>query len=151
MKTAMPLRLTAAQFDGLPADYAALCALLLPRPIRSRAQAAEVESMIDTLAVDERHLSRDQRDYLEMLCDVLEAWDESQAPAIGKTTPARFLTLLIEESGQPSAAVARAIGVDRSVITRLLSGERAFTISQAQALARHFAVDAAAFLGLSQK
>lgn len=149
MKTATRPRFTAPSFDELPADYAALCALLLPRPVRSRAQAAEVESMIDALAVDERRLSKDQRDYLEMLCDVLEAWDESQAPGIGKATPGKFLAMLLDQTGQSAASVARAISVDRSVITRLLSGERAFTVPQAQALARHFAVDAAAFLGLS--
>lgn len=151
MKTAPRTRFTAPSFDELPADYHALCSLLLPRPVRSRSQAAEVESMIDALAVDERRLSKDQRDYLEMLCDVLEVWDESQAPTTGKLTPAKFLALLLDQSGQSAAAVARAIGVDRSIITRLLSGERAFTVSQAQALAQHFAVDATAFLGLSQR
>ncbi|GEM_PF-2488985 len=150
MKTAPRIRFTAPSFDELPRDYSALCALLLPRPIRSRSQAAEVETMIDALAVDERRLTKDQRDYLEMLCDVLEMWDAAHAPAAGKLSPAAFLALLLEQSGQSAAEVSRQIAVDRSVMTRLLSGERAFTVPQAQALARHFAVDAAAFLGLSR-
>ncbi|MDI1312217.1 helix-turn-helix domain-containing protein [Prosthecobacter sp.] len=89
--------------------------------------------MIDTLAVDERRLSADERDYLEMLSEVLTVWDESRSPAAADIAPAALLKLLLEESGQTAAAVARAIGVDRSVITRLLNGERAFTIQQAKA------------------
>jgi len=122
--------------------------LLLPRPIHSRAQAVDVEAMIDALAVDERRLSADQRDYLEMLNEVLTVWDETHAPAATDITPAALLKLLLEESGQTAAAVARAIGVNRSVLTRLLDGTRHFTIPQAKALAAHFAVAPVAFLDI---
>lgn len=149
MKTTPRTRFTPPGFENLPKDYTSLCLLLLPRPIHTRAQAADVEAMIDVLAVDERRLSADQRDYLEMLCDVLETWDQSQSPATASLEPSALLKLLLEESGQTAAAVARAIGVDRSVMTRLLSGERTFTISQASALAEHFAVTPAAFLHLT--
>lgn len=151
MKTATSSRVAALSFVDLPTDYTALCSLLLPRPIRSRSQAAEVEAMIDTLAVDEHSLTKDQCDYLEMLCDVLDAWDKTQTSSIRKITAAKFLALLLDQSGRSAAAVARAIGVDRSTITRLLSGERAFTVPQAQALAKHFAVDPVTFLGLSSR
>ena len=105
--------------------------------------------MIDALAVDERRLSADQRDYLEMLNEVLTLWDEAHSPAAADLAPAALLRLLLEESGQTAAAVARAIGADRSVITRLLNGTRPFTVPQAKALAAHFALDPAAFLDLS--
>jgi antitoxin component HigA of HigAB toxin-antitoxin module len=148
MKTVSRPPFIAPKFAGLPKDYTGLCLLLLPRPIHNRGQAADAEAMIDALAVDENRLSADQGDYLAMLSDVLEAWDEAQTPK-GKTlSGAAFLALLIEQSGQSAASVAREIGVDRSVMTRLLSGERAFTVSQAQALGKHFAVDPAALLGL---
>lgn len=149
MKTVTRTRFAVPAFDELPRDYTALCSLLLPRPIRSRSQAIEVEAMMDALVVDEQRLSKDQRDYLEMLCDVLEVWDATQAPAAGRLTPAAFLALLLEQSGQTAAEVARQIGVDRSVMSRLLSSERCFTVPQAQALGQHFAVHATAFLDLS--
>lgn len=150
MKTAPDTRFTIPTFSEMPRSYAALCALLLPRPIRSRRQAAEVEAMIDALAVDERRLSKDQHDYLEMLCDVLEVWDEACAKPARQPSPAAFLALLLEQSGQSAAEVALQIGVDRSAMTRLLSRERSFTVPQARALAEHFAVHAGAFLGLPQ-
>jgi antitoxin component HigA of HigAB toxin-antitoxin module len=149
MKTASRTRFTPPPFAELPRDYTGLCLLLLPRPIHSRTQAGEVEAMIDVLAVDERRLSADQRDYLEMLSEVLTHWDQAHTPAAADIAPAALLQLLLEESGQSAAAVARAIRVDRSVMTRLLSGERPFTVPQAKALAAHFAVAPAAFLDLS--
>lgn len=148
MKTTSRARPAPPRFEALPKDYTSLCLLLLPRPIHNRSQAAEVEALIEVLAVDERRLSADQRDYLEMLSDVLDTWDQSRSPATADLSPAAFLKLLLEESGQTAATVARAIGVDRSVITRLLNGERTFTVSQAKALAEHFAVDPAAFLNI---
>ena len=105
--------------------------------------------MIDALAVDERRLSADQRDYLEMLNEVLTIWDESRSAA-ADIAPAALLKLLLEESGQNAASVARSIGVDRSVMTRLLKGTRPFTVPQAKALAAHFAMAPAAFLDLSK-
>ncbi len=148
MKTTSRTHFNPPPFAELPKDYPGLCQLLLPRPIHSRTQAAEVEAMIDALAVDERRLSSDQRDYLEMLNDVLMAWDEAHSPASADVPPAKLLELLLEESGQTAAAVARAIGVDRSVMTRLLNGTRSFTVSQARALGSHFAIEPAAFLDL---
>ncbi len=149
MKTASYTRLVTPKFVDLPKDYTSLCSLLLPRPIRDRRQAAEVEVMIDALAVDEQKLSEDQRDYLEMLSEVLEVWDDSQSPQAAGLSGAAFLALLIEQSDQSAASVAREIGVERSTMTRLLSGERGFTVEQAQALGKHFAVDPSALLGLS--
>lgn len=151
MKTTSRLRQTTSSFARLPRNYRGLCLLLLPRPIRTVQQAAKVETMIEMLAVDEDKLSADQSDYLEMLSDLLEDWDASQVPAAPLTSPSAFLKLLLDHSGQSAAAVARALDMDRSVLTRLLSGERRFTVAQAQALGEHFAVDAAAFLGLTPR
>ncbi|MDB6005552.1 MAG: family transcriptional regulator [Prosthecobacter sp.] len=150
MKTTSRASFIPPPFAKLPRDYLRLCQLLLPRPIHSRTQAAEVEAMIDSLAVDERRLSADQRDYLEMLNEVLTVWDEARSPAAADIAPAALLQLLLEASGQTAAAVARSIGVDRSVMTRLLNGSRSFTVPQAKALAAHFAVAPAAFLDLSK-
>lgn len=150
MKTTSRTSSTPPPFAQMPRDYLRLCQLLLPRPIHSRAQAAEVEAMIDALAVDERRLSADQRDYLEMLNEVLSVWDEAHSPAAADITPSALLQLLLEESGQTAAAVSRSIGVDRSVMTRLLNGTRPFTVPQAKSLAAHFAVAPAAFLELSE-
>ncbi len=148
MKTTSRASFNPPAFAQMPKEYLRLCQLLLPRPIHSRAQAVDVEAMIDALAVDERRLSADQRDYLEMLNEVLTVWDETHAPAATDITPAALLKLLLEESGQTAAAVARAIGVNRSVLTRLLDGTRHFTIPQAKALAAHFAVAPVAFLDI---
>ena len=148
MKTTPRTRLASPRFEELPKDYTSLCLLLLPRPIHSHAQATDVEAMIDVLAVDEHRLTADQCDYLEMLCDVLETWDHAQSPTTASLEPSALLKLLLEESGQTAADVARAIGVDRSAMTRLLSGERAFTVPQASALAEHFAVAPTSFLNL---
>jgi antitoxin component HigA of HigAB toxin-antitoxin module len=152
MKTTLPPTFsTSLAYEHLPRDYAGLCSLLLPRPIRSRRQATSVESLIDTLAVHERRLSADQRDYLQILSSLIEAWDQNQELDVAKNpTPGEFLRLLLETSGQSGAMVARALGLDRSAMTRLLKGERSFTVSQARALAAYFAVDAGVFLGLSR-
>ncbi|MDZ4287147.1 MAG: helix-turn-helix domain-containing protein [Prosthecobacter sp.] len=139
-------------YKDLPRDYSGLCKLLLPRPIHNRRQANRVGQLVDILAVHETRLSANQKDYLEILAELLESWDTAQAPDLAEsTTPAAFLDLLLQTSGQTAASVARAVGFDRSALTRLLKGERAFTVAQARALAAHFAVDAGVFLGLSRQ
>jgi len=59
-------------------------AMYLIRPIHNRAEADCAEEMIDLLAG--HSLNRDQADYLDLLSDVFEKWENFQFP-INQTKP----------------------------------------------------------------
>src|SRR4051812_17678197 len=93
MKTA---RATRRAFADLPEDYAGLCREFLPRPIRTKSDYAAVVEMADAMAVHEPEFSRDQEDYFDMLCRLLEVWDREHVTC-PDLTPLDLLKHLIEQ------------------------------------------------------
>jgi len=71
-------------FARIPKSYSELMAMYLIRPIHNRAEADCAEEMIDLLAG--HSLNRDQADYLDLLSDVFEKWENFQFP-INQTKP----------------------------------------------------------------
>lgn len=76
-------------FAKIPKSYAELMAMYLIRPIHGRAEADYAEEMIDLLAG--HSLNAEQADYLDLLSDVFEKWEDSQFPIkrTGRAEPRR--------------------------------------------------------------
>lgn len=70
-KPALPVN--AMKFTELPADYAGLCRVWLPRPIRNQAQYELVDALF--LAMEHKKLTKEQRDYFQVLDAVLEVYE----------------------------------------------------------------------------
>ena len=70
MKTA---RKTKLRFADMPKDYEALCRFHLPRPIRDKADYDNTVEAAEIFAGFEDEMSRDQDDYFDLLCSLIEA------------------------------------------------------------------------------
>ena len=116
------------------------------RPIRSRLQYAEAAKVLDALVMRE-DLDADEQDYLEVLENLIEAYDDRHAgPAFGDVSPAQILKSLIEQAPMTARDVAKLLGVTEALVSMILAGKRNITVAQARILAERFKVGFACFL-----
>ena len=131
--------------DRLPKDYAALCRLLPPRPLRDRVDVENVTEITDAMAGHK--LSPDQEDYFDLLCRLLEDYEKAHAePATRGVTGLDALQHLLDAHEMSAADLARLLDVHRTLGAMILRGERQLTLAHVRTLARHFSVSADLFL-----
>ena len=63
------------RFADLPKDYAALCRLLLPRPLRDTVDYENTAEMVEAMVLWPEDFTPDQRDYFDLLCSLIEDYD----------------------------------------------------------------------------
>ena len=138
-------RLGNLSFKELPRDYAGLCQLHLPRPVKSKSAHTQALGLINVLTGYE--LSRDQTDYLEALVLFVHEFEQQfvQEPALN---PVELLKHLLEENDLTTKELAQLLNVDQSLASRLLSGNRKITPEHARRLGEHFGVRPGLFVGL---
>ena len=135
---------TATPFSKVPKSYAGLMAIHLIRPIHDQVDAENAAEIIDLLAGHK--LNAEQTDYLDLLSDLYERWENTQFP-VACASGAELLRLVLAERGENGAALAKILGVDPSLAYRLLRGARQLTAVQIRTLARQYGLDATALLG----
>jgi HTH-type transcriptional regulator / antitoxin HigA len=140
MKTKMKLR-----FQDLPKEYAALCRLFLPRPIHDAVDYANVVEVADAMVLWHDDFSRDQADYFELLCSLIEEYD-SKNVKWPKVTGVDVLKHLLDEHSLAAADLSRLLGGSRNLGAMILRGERKLTLKHVRTLSRHFRVSADLFL-----
>ncbi len=142
------------RFEELPGDYAALCQMFPPRPIHNTADYANTVEITDAMALQEDEFNRDQEDYFDLLCSLLEDYD-AQRVKWPKVTGVEALKHLLEQRDWSAADLARLLSGSRNLGAMILRGERKLTLNHVQTLSRHFGVSADLFLdtrpGLIQK
>lgn len=141
MKTKTKLR-----FRDLPKDYAALCRVFLPRPIHDAVDYANVVEMADAMALWHDDFTRDQDDYFDLLCSVIEEYD-SKNVKWPQVTGVDMLKHLLDAQSLVAADLSRLLGGSRNLGAMILRGERKLTLKHVRTLARHFRVSADVFLG----
>ncbi len=114
------------------------------RPIRSERELDRATVVINSL-LDRDRLSTAERDYLDVLSDLVERYEDKHHP-IDDVSDAGILEHLIEAKGVTQAAVARATGIAESRLSEVLRGKRQLTRAQITKLAAYFHVGAAVFL-----
>jgi HTH-type transcriptional regulator/antitoxin HigA len=143
MKIARKTKLT---FDKMPRDYAGLCAILAPRPIRDKTDYDNTVEVTDAMAVHAEDFSADQEDYFDVLCTLIEVYDEEHVKW-KKTKPLKLLQHLLEEHGLTGADLSRILGAStRHLGAMILRGEREITAAHARALGAHFHLPAGMFI-----
>lgn len=139
MKTATRLR-----FDAMPKDYTGLCRMLTPRPIHDKVEVENVTEITDAMAGHK--LTADQEDYFDLLCRLIEDYEEEQGLPAPKVSGLDALQHLLDAHGMSAADLARLLDVHRTLGAMILRGERRLTLAHVRTLAKHFSVSADLFL-----
>jgi HTH-type transcriptional regulator / antitoxin HigA len=114
------------------------------RPLRSDADLDAAVAVIDAL-IDQPRLTTPEQDYLDVLSDLVEAYESERVP-MRPVGDADLLRFLIEQKGVNQAAAAAGAGIAESTISEVLAGKRKLNRTQIAKLARYFCVEPGAFL-----
>lgn len=113
------------------------------RPLSSGADLDAAVSVLDSL-LDRTDLSAPESDYLEVLGDLVEAY-EAEAVPMRPVSDADALRFLIEHKGATQTDVAEATGIAGSTISEVLAGKRKLNRAHIGKLARYFNIGPGAF------
>jgi HTH-type transcriptional regulator/antitoxin HigA len=114
------------------------------RPLRTDADLDAAVAVIDAL-IDRPRLMAPEQDYLDVLSDLVEAYESEMMP-MRPVSDADLLRFLIEQKNVTQAGAAAGAGIAESTISEVLAGKRKLNRTQIAKLARYFHVKPAAFL-----
>ena len=129
-----------------PARFLRLVREFPLRPIRTKRDYQAATIMMETLAVrGEDDLNLDELDYLDVLADLIEAYDTEHFPAPAQGTPQERLKALLASTGMSTADLGRLLG-NSGLASQILAGRRQLSKTHIRLLSRHFKLDASYFL-----
>jgi HTH-type transcriptional regulator / antitoxin HigA len=114
------------------------------RPIRSEEELDRAIAMVDALGARIEGLTGDERDYLDVLADLVEKYETDHYPE-PRVDPPAMIRELIAARGITQADVARETGIAGSLLSEILTGKRAMGAKTIKTLARFFGVDPGVF------
>jgi HTH-type transcriptional regulator / antitoxin HigA len=135
---------SAKTFDQVPKTYAGLAAWHMPRPLRDKAEYENAVEIVDQLAGHD--LNADQDDYLDLLSDLVAAYEDEHVKPLRKIGGVEALKYILKENAQTGDDLAALLKVERSVAYRILKGTRNLTADHIRVLAKRFQVSADLFL-----
>jgi HTH-type transcriptional regulator/antitoxin HigA len=136
---------TKLRFEDLPKNYAALCRLLLPRPIHDASDYAKIAEVTGVMASRQEELTGDQADYFALLSWLIEEYDLKHHKA-SRVKPLDIIKRLMKEHCLTPADLSLMLGGNRSLTASVLRGERNLTLRHVRILVRRFGVSADNFL-----
>lgn len=123
-------------------SYTELLLTFPPRPITTTKQFAATQQVIDAL-IDKGDLSDDERDYLNLLGTLIEAYEDQQVE-IPDIYGVEMLKVLIEEFELRQKDLIDIFKTE-SIVSEVLNGKRNLTVEHIQRLADFFQVSPATF------
>ncbi len=124
--------------------YLELVQLVPLRPIRTDCELDRAIAMIDKL-LDQKERSQDEEDYLDVLSNLVEKYEDEHEP-LPPVTGAAMLRFLIESQDTSQAKLSSDTGIAESTISEILAGKRELNRKHIEALSRHFHVNPAVFM-----
>ncbi len=124
--------------------YLTLLSRFRLRPLASEADLRQALALADEL-FDRGDLGKAEEEYLDVLCDLIEAYEDEHHP-IPDVSGRDMLRFLISQRAVTQQRVAREAGIENSTLTALLNGRRQMTIKHMERFASYFGVNAAVFL-----
>jgi HTH-type transcriptional regulator/antitoxin HigA len=124
--------------------YFALIRAFPLRPLGSDTELDQAIAVIDRLLARGR-LGRDEEDYLDVLSDLVEKFENQRYP-IQPISGIDALRHLVESSGKTRAAIAAEAGLPESTLSEVLLGRRRLNTRHIGRLARYFRIDPGVFL-----
>ena len=128
----------------LPKTYAGLVSLHMPCPLRDKTDYEIAVAIVDQLAG--HALNQDQDDYLDLLSDLVAAYEDEHAKPTRRIRGVEALRFILDENGLTGDDLAKLLKVERSVAYRILKGARNLTADHIRALAKRFHVSGDLFL-----
>ena len=116
------------------------------RPLRTEADLDAAIAVVAAL-IDRPTLTAPEQDYLDVLGDLVEAY-EAEAVPMTHVRDADMLRFLIEQKGVTQAKLATGAGIAESTISEVLSGKRKLNRTQIGKLAQYFHIEPSAFLSI---
>lgn len=113
------------------------------RPLQNDSDLDAAVDVIDSL-IDLGKRSKPEDDYLDVLSDLVEAYEDETIP-MGEVSDDRMLRFLIEAKCVTQAQAAKDAGIAESTISEVLSGKRTLNRTQIAKLARYFHVEPSVF------
>jgi HTH-type transcriptional regulator / antitoxin HigA len=123
--------------------YMELIHLFPLRPLASEEDLDEAIAVIDSL-LDQPKRTKPENDYLEVLGDIVHAYEEEHDPETPVPDSA-MLQSFIEDHGLTQQQVAKGAGIAVSTVSEVLSGKRKLNRKQIGKLAKFFNVSPAVF------
>jgi HTH-type transcriptional regulator / antitoxin HigA len=117
------------------------------RPLRTDADLDAAVAVIDAL-IDRPTLTAPEQDYLDVLSDLVEAYEADAVP-MRPVSDAEMPRFLIDQKNVTQAGAASGAGIAESTISEVLAGKRMLNRGQIAKLARYFHVEPGAFLSES--
>jgi HTH-type transcriptional regulator / antitoxin HigA len=136
---------TLTSINELPTSYNKLVALYMPRPIHDATDYENASEIVALLAGHE--LTVDQEDYLEIISQMIEAYENETLSKPKKLSGFKALNYLLEESDMNSIDLANLLGIDKSTAAKILKGNRKLTLDHVRNLSRRFKVSSDLFIG----
>ena len=113
------------------------------RPLRSDADLDAAVAVVDRL-IDGDDLTNAERDYLDVLSDLVESYEDAAVP-MRVVDDAKMLRFLIEQRSITQSELARQSRIAESTLSEVQSGKRNLTRTQIGKLARFFQVEPGVF------
>lgn len=113
------------------------------RPIHSKTEYTQALNIASDLA-SRTGLTPEQADYLEVLTNIIKAYEEQNFES-GEHTPLEILRFLVSENGMNGSDLGRILGT-RTLGPKILKGERQLSKRHIKVLADHFSVSPSLFL-----
>ncbi len=129
--------------NRLSDSYLALIRRFPLRPIRTDAELERAIAVVDSLT-DRDRLDPAESDYLDVLSDQVERYEEEHHP-IEPASDAAMLEHLLDSKSVTQLAVGDATGIANSTLSAVLGGKRRLTREHIARLARYFQVDPTVF------
>jgi HTH-type transcriptional regulator / antitoxin HigA len=129
-----------------PITYEALVRIHVPRKIHDDNEHQRAVQIVQWLSL--RVEKDDQEDYLALMSDLVYAYEQAILPPLPKSSARKMLKSLCREHRINTRQLGEVLGVDQSVATRILSGERSITVEHAKKLAARFHLIPSLFLDL---
>lgn len=132
--------------SGAPGrDYMSLVERFPLRPIRNTRDYNRAGAILDTFVL--RDLSAGERDYLDALTLIVEAYDNEHHPIPpDNRAPHERLRALMETAGVSHAQLQKILGVAQSTVSMILNGDRGLSKSSVMKLANYFKLNPTFFL-----
>jgi HTH-type transcriptional regulator/antitoxin HigA len=135
---------TAVVTRSQPTDSYFELVLELPlRPIHDDEALDNAVAMIDRL-LDRRDLTAGEQDYLDVLSDLVERYEDEHIP-LPVVRGVEMLRYLMDENNLKQADLVPIFGT-KSIVSEVLSEKRSLALSHIQGLSAHFGLPADVFM-----